>query len=353
MEISGKKFSIIVFSLVAFALVMSCLLVYIVDPYFHYHKPYSKISYILDDERYQNDGIVKHFDYDAIITGTSMTENFKTSEFDSLFDVNSIKVAYAGAMFKEINDNLAVALNYNKDVKMIIRCLDLYKINEPKDNMAYDIKTYPLYMYDDNLINDVNYVFNKNVVISSLLSVLHSIRGEESTSFDEYASWQQYYKFSKKTVDSGYKRVDKNSVYTLSENDYKNIMENISQNVTDLADQYPNVQFYLFYPPYSIYFWDNANQLGNLNMILDMIEYATELILEHKNIYLYSFINEFDIVTNLNNYRDERHYSEKINSLMLKYMYDDKDLLTIDNYKEKMKEAREFYSKYDYDALFE
>ena len=57
----------------------------IVDPYFHYHKPLAGLEYAIYDERYQNDGIVKHFDYDAILTGTSMTENFKTSEFDALF----------------------------------------------------------------------------------------------------------------------------------------------------------------------------------------------------------------------------------------------------------------------------
>lgn len=74
----------------------------IVDPFFHYHKPLPGLFYILNNERYQNNGILKHFDYDAIITGTSMTENFKTSEFDKLFNVNSIKIPFSGATFKEI-----------------------------------------------------------------------------------------------------------------------------------------------------------------------------------------------------------------------------------------------------------
>ena len=47
----------------------------------------------------------KHFDYDAIITGTSMTENFLSSEFDSLFGVNSVKTTFSGASYKEINQN--------------------------------------------------------------------------------------------------------------------------------------------------------------------------------------------------------------------------------------------------------
>lgn len=70
----------------------------IIDPYFHYHKPVKSLQYELklSNQRYQNDGIVKNFEYDAIITGSSMTENFRTSELNDLFCVNSIKVPYGG-----------------------------------------------------------------------------------------------------------------------------------------------------------------------------------------------------------------------------------------------------------------
>ena len=57
-----------------------------VDPFFHFHKPYiSEYFYPLNNQRSQNNGIVKHFDYTGLITGTSMTENFKTSEAESLW----------------------------------------------------------------------------------------------------------------------------------------------------------------------------------------------------------------------------------------------------------------------------
>lgn len=34
----------------------------IVDPFFHYHKPLPGLFYVLNNERYQNDGILKNFD---------------------------------------------------------------------------------------------------------------------------------------------------------------------------------------------------------------------------------------------------------------------------------------------------
>ena len=47
----------------------------VIDPFLHYHGPLAGLEYPLLDERYQNDGIARHFSYDALITGTSMTQN--------------------------------------------------------------------------------------------------------------------------------------------------------------------------------------------------------------------------------------------------------------------------------------
>lgn len=111
--------------------------VYRIDPYMHYHKPNTeRYYYTLNNERSQNDGITKHFEYNALITGTSMTENFKTSEFDEIFGVNSIKVTYSGGSYKEINDNLIIALKKNPELKTIVRCLDYVRFLDDKDVSA-------------------------------------------------------------------------------------------------------------------------------------------------------------------------------------------------------------------------
>ena len=134
---ASAKWMIRFVSLFLLILVLVGALTVIVDPYFHYHKPLSNISYILDNERYQNNGIVKHFDYDAIITGSSMTECFKPSELNELFGVNAIKVPYSGGSYKEINDNLVVATEHNPNIKMVVRCLDGVRFFNTKDDMDY------------------------------------------------------------------------------------------------------------------------------------------------------------------------------------------------------------------------
>ena len=139
----------------------------IVDPFFHYHKPLPGLFYVLNNERYQNDGILKHFDYDAIITGSSMTQNFKTSEFNVLFNANAIKVPFSGGTFKEMNDNIATAYRTNHNLKYVVRSLDSYNILYDKDGMRNDLGQYPVYLYNDDLIDDFKYIFNEDVVKTS------------------------------------------------------------------------------------------------------------------------------------------------------------------------------------------
>ena len=80
-----KRWAVRTVVLMLLCIAAVCVSTVIVDPFFHYHAPAGWMSYYLHNQRYQNDGILKHFDYDAMITGTSMTENFKTSEMDEIF----------------------------------------------------------------------------------------------------------------------------------------------------------------------------------------------------------------------------------------------------------------------------
>ncbi len=332
-------------------------IVYYVDPFFHYHRPREdEFYYEMDNERSMNDGIVKHFDYDAIITGTSMTENFRTSEMDELFNCNSIKVSCSGGSYKEINDNLLVALNNNPDVKVVIRSIDKFQFLTSWDYMRYEAKQYPSYLYDNNLFNDVDYIYNKEIIFGRVYPMIEQ---QESgiTTFDQYSRWQDNcegrfgYKefYSENLIDSEY--ITDNLQKHLSDEDKQMIKKNIEMNITSIADEYPNIEFYYFYPPYSISSWNQDFEEGELYRYLEAEEYFTEQILPHKNIHLFSFNNRTDITTNLNNYKDNNHYGCWVNSLMLKWMSEGKYQLTESNYKEYYEEEYEFYTNFDYSTL--
>lgn len=241
-----------------------------VDPFFHYHKPITNAYYYnLNNQRSQNDGIIKHFDYDALITGTSMTENFKTSEMDDIFGTNSIKVPYSGGSYKEINDALRIALESNPDLKIIVRGLEMYKFTADKDEMRSNLGEYPTYLYDNIWYNDVKYIFNRDVIFKRVypMVVTNKDKGVTPgiTSFDDYSNWMARYTFGVKAVCSeGIAAPGNAEPMHLSEYERDIVMGTIHQNITLLANEYPNVIFYYFLPPFSIAWWIDLVDNGSV-----------------------------------------------------------------------------------------
>ncbi|HCK88978.1 MAG TPA: hypothetical protein DHW39_09250 [Erysipelotrichaceae bacterium] len=329
-------------------------LVYRTDPYMHYHKPDTEhYYYTLDNERSQNDGIIRNFDYDAMITGSSMTENFRTSEADVLFDRHFIKVPFSGGSYGEINRNIINALKYNPDLKTVIRCLDMNRFLNPWDETSNADGTFPEYLYDHNPFNDVEYLFNRDIVFKRSLEMLETKEKPGITSFDEYARWQEYFTFGIHSVCPEGITDQKNESPHLSEELKEVIRKNIEINVTSATDQYPDVEFYYFFSPYSIAWWNYYSNEGYINRQLEAEQLIAELIVPHQNIHLFSFNGRTDIITDLNNYKDTLHYGSWVNSLILKWMKEDQYRLTQENYQEILAKEKEFFTSFDYASLNE
>lgn len=330
--------------------------VYKIDPFFHYHKPdLEGYFYPLNNQRSQNDGISKYFDYDALISGTSMTENFRTTETDKIFGCNSIKVAYSGGSYKEINDNIEKALAANDNLRLVIRCLDMGRFYDAYDVMRLDLGDYPTYLYDSNPFNDVEYLLNRDVAFGRAyqMTLDNDKEGFKPgiTSFDDYSRWQSSYVFGINTVSPNGVTLEEKEQVHLTDEKKEVIKKNIDLNVTSVADEHPDVDFYYFYSPYSVLSWNEWRAAGTLYKMLEAEEYITELIVPHKNIHLFSFNNRTDITTDLNNYKDAPHYACWINSLMLKWMHEGQYQLTEDNYKKYLKQEYDFYTTFDYASV--
>ena len=59
-----------------------CACVYAVDPFFVYHAPLDNFPYVIDNQSAQNPGMARHMEYDAFLTGSSMTFNFDMDDFE-------------------------------------------------------------------------------------------------------------------------------------------------------------------------------------------------------------------------------------------------------------------------------
>lgn len=328
------------------------ILLLIVDPYFHYHKPLSFLSHRLYEERYINDGISRHFDYDAIITGTSMAQNFKPSEMDALFGTTSVKETFSGAGYRELSENLERALQRNERLKTVIWTMDYNALIREKDWTQYE--GYPTYLYDDNPWNDFSYIFNKSVFYHGVMpSLVMTLTGTPSTTMDEYSSW------SKETglehIMASYDRWETRRPMKkgLTQEERDMVTANVGENFVELVKQYPETTFYIFYTPYSICYWDFQNQEGLMRRQFEAEQLATELLLQCPNVKLYNFFEQYDVICNTEYYRDKEHYSAEINTRILEWIAQDIGLVTQANYQGRLEAEKEFYLNYDYESIFQ
>lgn len=345
----AKQWNVLVIGGTVFMLTFFALSTIVIDPFLHYHEPLSFLEYPLKDERYQNDGIARHYQYDSIITGTSMSQNFRCSEFDALWEAKSVKMAYSGVSFHKLNENLRRAFSHQSNIRYVVCSLDGSRINTPAWQDEYT--GYPEYLYDENFFNDASYLLNKEVVPKTLAVINYTRAGEVTPDRDMYGNWSQYKSFGPEAVLKDFTPLPVSDVEILiTEEDVTTITENITQNFLKTALEHPDTEFYFFFPPYSICYWDSLVRSKQLGMQLEAQMLAARLLLTAENVHVYDFSSRTDIIGNLDNYTDTLHYSDSINSEILSCMRDGRHELTYKNLEAYYEEILLLYEGFDYSA---
>ena len=339
------------FGVFLLGLLLCTVFVVWVDPYFHFHPPVQGISYHLGNERYINDGIGRHMEYDAVITGTSMTENFKTTLFDELFDANAVKVPYSGGAYKEISESLQRMISRNEHVSQVLWGLDYNMLGNDKDYSLYE--QMPDYLYDDSWQNDVSYILNKDTCLYVAQDLLRTILGMPSTTMDEYACWTNVP--GKAAVLSNYERgqAGQNADRGLTAEESRVTLDSIRQNLVPVIEENPDITFYLFIPPYSIVYWDGLSQNGEIEKQIGREKILLDSLINYPNVQMFCFFENTDLICNLDNYKDPGHYLSQINEEILKWIKAGDYRITEENVKQHLSDELDFFLNYDYDALFE
>lgn len=347
---SGKKWGILFLCASCICLVIISATNIFIDPFFHYHKPLAFLEYPMEEERYRNDGITRYYEYDAIITGTSMTQNFRTSQMEELFDCKAIKVSNSGATFVETAQNMKRAFSYNPGIKYVLMSIDVTNINRDADEMEYT--GYPEYLYDNNPINDTLYFLNLEVLFKSLEVINYTRAGYKTVSMDMYQNFDQWMEHGREHVLASWYRVPEESEeYILSEEEYQGITDNIRQNICQMALEHPDTEFFFFFPPYSICYWDYLVRSRQLHAEMEMKKLTCEQLFTCPNAHVFDFTSHVELIEDLDNYSDVLHYSAEVNDYIMQRMADGEDELTSANYSGYFDEIEKIIAGYDYSKL--
>lgn len=325
------------------------LMVIVIDPFFHYHTPLFGMKPLVDNERYQNPGIAEHFEYDSIILGSSMTENFNTDWFDEGFSCDSVKLPFSAARTGSYHWMMQKAFA-TREVKNVFIGLDV-------DSLISAFGTYffplPEYLYDENAFNDVEYLLNKSVLEPTVNLLKQNVKGtvpplNTAYSWDEPGIYGKEKALESVTWDLTRQESTRDCSVFLD-----NCRENLEGDILPHIKAHPETDFYIFFPPYSILWWNLMQNSGETDARLDTVRQAMELLLPYENVHLYFFQNDRDTICNLDNYKDFNHYSAEISQKIVGWLKDGKGLVTRENYEALLADMRDLALNYDYAALAE
>ncbi|AIQ19433.1 hypothetical protein H70357_23970 [Paenibacillus sp. FSL H7-0357] len=310
---SKKMMTLFLLFLFSFA-ALAALLTIFLDPLQFYHKSSWYTPVFSQEERYQNPGLAKNYDYNNIIIGTSMTENFLPSQVDKTLGGTTMKLSMEGSTVDEHYKIAKLALGTGK-VKQVLWGLDYFSLKLETTKAA---KEFPDYLYDGKLWTDYKYWFNSSVYTQLFWPSLKStLTGEPGKKLEYLNNWNGVVKFGQQYVTKAYLKASGNELYFgLNEENTDQLQAHFNTYILPLLKEYPDVQFYFYYPPYSVMrqvAWNSDNPIRFGNQLV-MRKWMYEQFRQFDNVSLYDFQAESKWTFNLDLYKDLSHHSEEVNS---------------------------------------
>lgn len=327
-------------------------LVILVDPFFHYHRPLAGFPYLVDNQLSQNPGMAAHMDYDSVILGSSMTVNFNTDWFDELMGLNTIKLSYSGAFPRDQYNIMKIIFDGKREVKTVFLGVDVITYTGGVTETKYPI---PEYLYDQNYLNDIEYLLNKDVLLNYILRPLADPDPTDLATV--YASWWTEEYYSEQWVLHNYTSPKQVAKETKKEEYLPSVEKNLDVNICPFIEENPDTRFVVFFPPYSILYWNDVLKENHLEATMEEYRYLAQRLNAYENVEVYFFPDREDIILDLNHYADYSHYHPDYNRFMAECFADGTCLVaksageggkTIEEYLAHM---RQIVERFDFEEL--
>ena len=334
-------------------------LIYIYDPFQIFHKPYFREATFFKDMRKQALGIIKNYEFDSYIIGTSMLENTDSKEAATKLSIDGkwINISLSGSGF----DERAIVMDYifkNQNPKHIIYSLDGYYMVNRLNNNTLDWE----FLYNNNLYDDIKIYMNwKFIACTVILSNYEKCIGKDD--MYQITKWYEYHKEKFGGFDNWIKHKDDHQInpilIDIKNSNIKNIdKQNIIGDIDILAQQdylqkylirffkdYPNTKFSIIIPTYSRLFYRMQNSEFFYTW-KKSLQYFIAQSSSYKNVKVYGF-DDLDYADDIANYKDLSHYSKDLNSIQLDAIKNQTNILTTQNIDKYLKTMEQKIKSYD------
>lgn len=347
---NSKKIVIATFSLLLSALLIVGTTNFAIDPLFQYHKPWFGLEANVINERYQNAGIAKNFEFKNVIIGNSMSENFIVSDVEKLFKGETVKLTASGSHVLDWTYLLNILSSKKEQPENILINLDTGFFDSSDKKTKHEM---PLFLYDNNYLNDVEYLFNFTLTSKYTYGTIKANKNNTIPDYNNVFVWADENQLGKEFVLENYntdtqdKNLDSQKEFFTSGN-------------LDLLKKYfekmPDTQFVFFCSPFSVLYWKDKYDNKQLDEYKLEFEKTFEFMSKYDNVTVYFWTDKdmLDIISDLDNYKDSTHYGFHISKEIIKRISNNVGMLP--KQKEKwqplLDEFFDYLDDYDYREIF-
>lgn len=320
--------------------------VYFVDPCLYYRIP-EDWDPVLFSERYQAAGLAKNVPADTVLMGTSLAANYRGSEIAETFGTTAVRITIPDGYLSEFDKTMDVLFR-SQDPQRVIFGLDANILVRDESGLT---SAMPDYLYNGNPFDDVKYLINKDTLYYSAY-VLMANRWDEADTLDEGFTWDGDVWWNHATALANYTRPEIVQETVPADAYLRHASDNLDV-VEGWITAHPETEFDIFFPPYSILFWDKTARLGETEAVFAALDLACERLLQYDNVRLYNFLMDPDIVLDLDNYCDYVHHSGAVCTQVLAKMAAGECRMTEENYRDTLAQWRDFVVDYDYEKYWD
>ncbi len=338
MSVSGKNLLRLLGTCAAL-LAGAAALTFIVDPLQIFRPARLFAAMYSTDTRLQNAGLIQSQDFDTVFMGTSLAIHFRQSDVDKALDVRSLKLAMTGSNSHEQVFVLAAALQRHPD--RVIWELDDWIFCDAVD---IDANPYlPADLYRRNAKGIARYLFNGAMARESAWILARSI--PPLSNLAARLSTDAVFSFTVPNVDDIFvlsSDIDVGKAYNATKTtvaftnitdparsaglaegyNYDAMVRNFESDAVGLIASNPDVDFDIYFPPYSILQWVamRDGSPATLKIVYDLTTHINRRLAEFPNVRLHDFRAVRDVTHDLDNYSDVIHHSPAIDLKVLSWL---------------------------------
>ena len=248
-----KKWLVIVISTAVVFLLIAGLLTYVIDPFFQFR---SRDGQYMIHQTYCSPGLIRTYDYDTILIGSSMSQNFDMDLFRSELGCNPLKIGIGGMSEDDQVEYIQLANRIGKADTYYLR-IDIsgYAAHSSPKTIKYLMKDDPLSRIQYALSYESWFRFLPvDLAFTAVTKTGRPLPAsyENRIKIDRLGYWGDQYEYGEDIVLEG----RESGAFRVSDIDTEDLYNRMKAGIDDYFSKLDltNANYVFYFPPYSSLF---------------------------------------------------------------------------------------------------